>query len=170
MTSSDGSDVRAEPRLLGVYLNDHLAGSVGGSERFERLADVLRSTPVGPLVAEVAQQVAQEREELRDVVERQDLTHQNPVKQVLVLVGERVARLKAVRGRLRRSAMDTLLEVELMRSALVGKLGVWETLHDVAALVDLDPEHCEARRVRTLEQVATMDRVHAYVRRRALSS
>lgn len=169
MTGSAHDGIAVEPRILGVYLNDHLAGSMGGSERFQRLADVLGRTPVGPLVADVAAQVTQEREELSDLVERCGLTHRNPVKQVLVLVGERVARLKAVRSRLRRSAMDTLLEVELLRSALVGKLGVWETLVDAAAVVDLDPAHCAARRDRTREQVATMDRVHAHVRGRALA-
>jgi len=168
--SRTGTAGDVEPRSLGAYLDDHLAGSVGGSQRFERLAEVLRTSPVGPALAEVARQVVEEREELRGVVQDLNLAGQNLPKQALVWVGERVSRLRAVGARLRRSPMATLLEVELLRAALVGKLGVWETLADLAPSLGLDAGRAEELRRRTLEQVATLDRVHEYVRRRALTT
>lgn len=169
MSNTEGHQPEPEPRLLRAYLNDHLAGSVAGTQRFARMADVLRSTPVGPSVERVAREVAEEQEALRSIVDSIDATGENPVKQVLVQVGERVARLKAVRAQLRRRPLDTLLEVELLRAALVGKLGVWETLRDLAPAAGIDRGRCEELRSRTVEQISTLHEVHAYVRMRALS-
>jgi hypothetical protein len=158
----------ADPRLVGVYLNDHLAGSVAGSRRFELTAETLRRTPVGPRIAEIAREVAEEREELRDIIVQLDAATQNVAKQALAWTGERLARLKASPRQVRRSPMRTLLEVELLRSALVGKLGVWQVLEDLGDGLGLDVPRMRELRLRTVRQIATMDAVHEYVRVRAL--
>ncbi|MBC7289833.1 MAG: hypothetical protein H5T83_00680 [Actinotalea sp.] len=165
---SSSAEARATVQGLGTYLNDHLAGSVAGSERFARLADALSATPVGPEVARVAREVAQERDELREIIEVLGLRPQNHLKQATAWVGEHVARLKASRRSLRRRRTDALLEVELLRSALVGKLGGWQVLEDLAPDLGLDRARMAELRARTLEQVATMDEVHAAVRSRVL--
>lgn len=167
--AGDQEPIEVEPRLVGAYINNHLAGAVGGSRRFERLADTLAATPVGPALAEVARQVVEEREELGRIVDQLGFTAQNPVKQAGVWVGERVSRLIALPRRLRRSPMHTVLEVELLRSALVGKMGGWQTLHELAPVLGLDATRMDELRARTLEQVEVLDDVHAYVRRRALA-
>jgi hypothetical protein len=153
---------------LGTYLNDHLAGSVAGAEKFARLASALVATPVGPAVARVADEVAQERDELRSIIETLELRHQNRLKQATAWAGELVARLKNSRRSLRRRRTDALLEVELLRSALVGKLGVWQVLEDLGDDLGVDTARMAELRARTLEQVATMDEVHATVRARVL--
>lgn len=168
MGEAAADDRRDTVTGLGTYLNDHLAGSVAGAERFERLASALRSSPVGPDVRRVAQEVAQERDELRELIETLGLRPQNRVKQAAAWVGEHVARIKASRGTLRRHRTDTLLEVELLRSALVGKLGVWQVLEDLGDGLGYDPVRMGRLRARTLEQVATMDEVHAVVRAKVL--
>ncbi|GGB97254.1 hypothetical protein [Cellulomonas carbonis] len=162
-------DARSTDRgLLGVYLNDHLAGSVAGSQRFQRLARTLHRTPVGADLANIAEEVTEEREELRAVIEGLDVRPQDLLKQAAAWVGERLARLKASRREVASSTTRTLLEVELLRSALVGKLGVWQTLEDLAGDLGLDRDRMAELRRRTQEQVRTMDDVHAYVRGRAL--
>jgi hypothetical protein len=163
-----GPVVEVDPTLVGVYLNDHLAGSVAGSRRFERLAEILRSTPVGPAIAEVAGEVREESEELRQIVDDLELATQNVPKQVAAWAGERVARLKAGRQAVRESPMRTLLEVELLRAALVGKLGTWQTLEDLGGTLGLDVSRMAALHARTYRQIATMDEVHHFVRVRAL--
>lgn len=154
--------------LVGVYLNDHLAGSVAGSQRFDRVAEILRSTPVGPAIAEVGAQVSEESEELRQIVIGFEVATQNLAKQAGAWLGERVARLKAGRRAVRQSPMRTLLEVELLRSALVGKLGTWQTLEDLAPTLELDADRMHWLHMRTLRQIAALDAVHEYVRVRAL--
>lgn len=170
MGETDRDEGRAALRDLGTYLNDHLAGSVAGAERFARLAEALGPTPVGPAVAGVAAQVAEERDELRGLIEALDLSPQNRVKQVTAWAGEHVARLKASRRSLRHRRTDALLEVELLRSALMGKLGVWQVLEDLGDRLTVDPARMGQLRARTFEQVATMDEVHAAVRSRVVRS
>lgn len=153
---------------LGTYLNDHLAGSVAGAERFARLAATLESTSVGPAVSRIAAEVAEERDELRSIIESLRLSPQNRAKQASAWLGEHVARLKASRRSIRRRRTDAMLEVELLRSALVGKLGVWQVLEDLDGGLGIDVTRMADLRARTLEQVATMDDVHAHVRARVL--
>lgn len=154
-------------RALAVYLNDHLAGAVAGAERMRRTADVLARTPVGPGIDRVATEVAAEREELRALLGSLGVTQALP-KQVATWVGERVARLKADGGRVRRSPMTALLEVEILRSAVMAKRGLWQTLTELAPSLGVDAARCRELWEQTDRQVATLDEVHAYVRGRAL--
>lgn len=168
MDETAAEDRRATVLGLGTYLNDHLAGSVAGAERFARLAAALAHSPAGPALARIAGEVAEERDELRSIIESLDLRPQNRVKQASAWVGEHVSRLKASRRSLRRRRTDALLEVELLRSALVGKLGVWQVLEDLGDVPGVERSRMTELRARTLEQVATMDEVHAQVRARVL--
>lgn len=168
MAESAAETERKTVQGLGTYLNDHLAGSVAGAEKFARLAEALASTPIGPAVARVAGEVAQERDELRALIETLELRPQNRLKQVTAWAGELLARLKTTRRSLRRRRTDALLEVELLRSALVGKLGVWQVLEDLGDDLGIDTARMAELRARTLEQVTTMDEVHATVRARVL--
>lgn len=168
MDETAGEDRRATVQGLGTYLNDHLAGSVAGAERFARLAAALAQTPVGPTIEQIAREVAEERDELRSVIEALDVRPQNRVKQAGAWVGEHLVRVKASRRSLRKRRTDALLEVELLRSALVGKLGVWQVLEDLGDGLGFAPARMAELRARTLEQVSTMDEVHAQVRARVL--
>lgn len=166
------NDVPARPdgvdrRLLSVYLNDHLAGAVAGSQRMRRTADTLARTPVGPAMDRVATEVAEEREELRALLGTLGVTQALP-KQVATWLGERLARLKANGRPTRHSPLTTLLEVELLRSAVTGKWGLWQTLALLAPALGIDPERCRALSLQSEQQIATLDEVHAYVRARAL--
>ncbi|MBU5895038.1 hypothetical protein JVW19_23965, partial [Vibrio cholerae O1] len=53
---------------------------------------------------------------------------------------ERLGRLKPNGRLLRRSPMTLVLETELMRSAIMGKLGMWQTLRDNADALGLAAE------------------------------
>lgn len=153
--------------LLAVYLNDHLAGAVAGSQRMRRTADTLARTPVGPAMDRVAREVAEEREELRDLLGTLGVTQTLP-KQVATWLGEKAARLKANGRVLGRSPMTALLEVELLRSAVMGKRGVWQTLTELGPALGIDAVRTRELWEQTDRQVRTLDEVHAYVRTRAL--
>lgn len=59
----------AQPSLmLKTYLNDHLAGSTGGRDLLRRAAKTHSSDPLGPELAELAEEVSQDRESLRRIM------------------------------------------------------------------------------------------------------
>lgn len=162
-----GHDGRTDMNLLRVYLDDHLAGSSAGARRMRHAAERLARTPVGPDLAAVAREVADEQRELAAVVGALGLSRSR-VKELAASVGEVLARLKPDGGLRRGSPMTALLEAELLRSALIGKRGVWQTLGALAHELGLDGARMAELVARTDRQISTLDRVHAYVRVRAL--
>ena len=166
-TRSAIDDPAADLRPLAVYLNDHLAGAVAGSRRLRRTADALQRTPVFPALDRIATEVAAEREELRVLLATLGVVQARP-KQVATWLGERMSRVKAGRADVRRSPMAALLEVELLRSAVTGKRGLWQTLADVGPQIGVDPVRCTELVAQTERQVADLDVVHRHVREHAL--
>ncbi|MBO1753290.1 hypothetical protein J4G33_15890 [Actinotalea sp. BY-33] len=163
----DGESASIDRRLLAVYLNDHLAGSVAGARRLRRTADTLQRSPVAAGLDRVAREVAAEKDELDEMLEAWGVTQALP-KQALAWLGERVSRIKAARSQMRSSPTTTLLEVELLRSAVVGKRGLWQTLIDLAPALDVDRSRMVELLEQTDRQVIILDEVHAFVRVRAL--
>lgn len=165
--SRPGDSVPVDRQLLGIYLNDHLAGAVAGSGRMRRTADTLARTPVGPALDRVAREVAEERETLRGLIEELGFAQAWP-KQVATWVGEHVGRLK-LNGRIvRPSPLTALLEIEILRSAVTGKRGLWQTLADEGAALGVEPEMALRLLEQTDAQLEALDAAHAYVRSRAL--
>lgn len=153
--------------LLSVYLDDHLAGAVAGARRMRRTADRLRGTPVGPAMDRVAREVAAERDELRELAHGLGLG-ESRLKEAMTWSAEALSRLKANGRWTRPSPMAPLLEVELLRSAVTGKLGIWQTLHDLAEPLGLDRVHLGELVEQSRRQVETLHEVHAWLRVRAL--
>ncbi len=166
---SDPDRPRLDRHKLWVYLDDHLAGAAAGLRRMRRTARALGGTPAGALLDQVADEVAQEKAELEEIIGRLDL-RRSGLKQVAARAGELLARLKVDSALGRRGSMNTLLEVELLRSAVMGKRGLWQTLEVHAAELELDPTRVRHLADRSERQVGTLDEVHAFVRRRALLS
>lgn len=166
-------DGQARPRVdrhkLRVYLDDHLAGAVAGVRRMRSTARRLEGTPAGALLEQVADEVQEEREELEALLDRLDL-RRSLVKEVATRLGELGSRVKSDGPLSPKGSMNTLLEVELLRSAVMGKRGLWQTLAEVAEDIGVDRTRAVHLADRSERQVATIDDVHAFVRRRALLS
>lgn len=170
VTAPNDGEVRGLDRaLLRVYLNDHLAGSVAGLDRMRRTAQTLARTPVGGDLDAVADEIEGEQDELRAIIAGLDMP-EALLKQVATWAGEKVARLKG-NGRFgRHSPMTPLLEVELLRSAVMGKRGLWQTLTDLAPSIGLDASRPARLLAQTDRQLERLDGVHEYVRVRALQA
>jgi nucleoside-diphosphate-sugar epimerase len=152
--------------LLGLYLSDHFTGSTAGLERIERMVEAYRDTPFHGELAEIAEQIRAERELIRSVLDALGVPRR-PYRQAAAWVAERVGRLKLDGRLLARSPMTAVLEAELMRSAILGKIGGWQTLGEHAQDLGLDPAQL-AELIETAEhQIAMLDRFHQYVRSRA---
>jgi hypothetical protein len=119
------------PALLGIYLNDHLAGATIGARRSRHLARVCRGTPVGDAVAPLAAEIAEDRGVLLTIMRRLGV----PVRRYKVYagrLGERAGRLKTNGSLVRRSPLSSLLELELLQIGVEGKVCVWEALRGLA--------------------------------------
>ena len=100
--------------LLGVYLNDHLAGAAAGAELAEKLAARGEGTPFGTALSAVAREIREDKDVLEGLVERLG-TGRSPVKQAAGWAFEKVTRLRFNRQLTGSDDLTRLLEVESSR-------------------------------------------------------
>jgi len=149
--------------LLQTYLADHLTGATGGRNRIRNMAERYADSDVGPDLARVAEEITEEHEHLSDLIDRLGLAQPLP-KKALAALAELAGRLKANGRILTGSPMTPLLEIELMRSAVNGKQGLWETLAVYAKELGLDAAFYRRLAKRAGQQSRTLESLHAMVR------
>ncbi|MET8564911.1 hypothetical protein ABZV75_31685 [Streptomyces flaveolus] len=147
----------ADMKLLGIYLNDHLAGATAGTQRIGHLVRSARGSALGRALRPVAVEIGEDRAALLDIMRDLDV----PVRRAKVCAGwaaEKVARMK-LNGRLvRRSPLSTVLELEAMRLAVEGKAAGWLTLRRLAtADKRLDPGRLDTLLERARRQQDTVE-------------
>lgn len=129
------SSRQARQGLLGIYLNDHLAGATGGAELARRMAVAGRQGEAGDVLLHLAADVAADRAALLEIM----TTLGVPVRAYKVCagwIGEKAGRLKFNGRLLSRSPLSSLEELEMMRLGVAGKAAGWRTLR---LLADTDP-------------------------------
>ena len=143
----------ASNELLGIYLNDHLAGSAAGVELAEKLAAGNEGTPFGTALAAVAQEIKEDKETLEGMIERLGIG-KSPVKQAAGWVFEKVTRLRFNRQLTGSDELTRVLETETLSLGIEGKLLLWRALQGSAGLgaelgpVDFDLLIARARQQR----------------------
>jgi hypothetical protein len=121
---------RSEPGLLGIYLNDHLAGATGGAELARRAAGSHGGEQADAL-HRLAAEIAQDRAALLGFMAALGV----PVRGYKVWAawaGEKAARMKFNGHVLSRSPLSSLEELEMMRLGVEGKAAGWRTLRVLA--------------------------------------
>lgn len=143
--------------LLGIYLNDHYAGSTGGLELFRRAAAQHRGTPVGDTVDLLVKEVAEDRQALLEMLTALGV----PVRQYKVVGAwalEKVGRLKLNGRLLERSPLSDLVEFEAMRLGVEGKAAGWRVLRVAASRYDvLDRDRLDRLIARASRQIDTLE-------------
>jgi hypothetical protein len=117
--------------LLGIYLNDHLAGATAGLELVRRAARSQRDTPAGPTLQRLATEIEEDRDALLDLMATLDVPVRR-YKTYAAWAAEKVGRLKPNGHLLDRSPLSSLVEVEALRLGVQGKASLWRTLAEVA--------------------------------------
>lgn len=165
---TDPSTDGVPPGLLASYLNDHLAGATGGIDLFRWVAAEHRGTPAGEVLERLADEVATERQALLDVMAALDV----PVRYYKVAGGwlaEKVLRFSVHGGVRPRSALSSVLELEALHLAVLGKCAAWRLLR---LLADADPRldgaQFDALTERALEQSRELETLRLDAARRAL--
>ncbi|MGA5454965.1 hypothetical protein [Streptomyces umbrinus] len=152
---------RTDTDLLGIYLNDHLAGATLGVDRARSLADAeaARDPALADAVRPIANEIAEDRADLLRITRSLHV----PVRRYKILAGrlaERAGRLKANGRLVRRSPLAPMLELELLRLGVEGKAAGWRTLRRLADADDrLDPVHLDSLLERADRQLETLEQL-----------
>jgi len=154
------------PALFNLYLSDHLTGATAGAGRIARMASDFADTPVFAQLSVLASEIRAERSFLRQLILDLGMRPKR-YRQAIAWVGERIGRLKGNGRIVHRSPLTMLLETELMRSAVHGKLGLWETLSTYSDVLQLDREVFTSLIEAGKRQLTMLDDIHAYARRHA---
>jgi hypothetical protein len=119
--------------LLGIYCNDHLAASTGGIELVSRMLGTHRGTTYEPRLAELLDELREERSALRASMTALGLPVRQ-YKQVASWIGEKLSRAKLNGHLLSRSPLSDLVEFEFISTAVLAKRAGFETLLEIAAV------------------------------------
>jgi hypothetical protein len=145
--------------LLGIYLNDHLAGASIGVNLARRLAANEHEWTNAGQLERIADEVAQDRDALVDMMAALEV----PVRRYktwAAWTAERTGRLK-LNGRIfTRSPMSRVLELEAMRLGVEGKAAGWRTLRaHVESDGRLDADRLDALIDRAREQIDQLEQL-----------
>jgi hypothetical protein len=129
----------SETSMLGIYLNDHLAGATAGTELAHRTARPLGDGQDRGTLRRLAAEITQDRAALLDIMAALGIKVRR-YKVGAAWIGEKAGRLK-FNGRLfARSPLSNLEEPEMLRLGVEGKAAGWRTLRTLADMdTCLDP-------------------------------
>ncbi|MFJ9821789.1 hypothetical protein ACIRU3_42425 [Streptomyces sp. NPDC101151] len=148
---------RTDVKLLGIYLNDHLAGATAGTQRAAYLVRTARGSALGRTLGLVAAEIAQDRTTLLGIMRDLDI----PVRRYKVYAGwagEKLGRLKSNGHLVQRSPLSTVLELEALRLGVEGKAAAWQTLRRLSATDErLDPALLDRLLERAQRQQETVE-------------
>ena len=146
---------------LEVYLQDHLAGATGGVELARRIASQNEGTAYGDVMAGLAGEIDEDREELKAIMARVG-AGADRLKIAGAWAGEKAGRLKRNGTWLEYSPTSRLIELEGLSAGVTGKLRLWTALREIApGRPDLDAAKLDnliARATRHLDTLAEQHR------------
>ena len=122
----------ASDELLGVYLNDHLAGSAAGIELASKLRDNNQGSALGDDMAALHRDISEDRDTLEELMQRLEV-ERHPVKEAAGWVLEKLSRLRLNPALTGGAQLTRLLETEALALGIEGKLAMWLTLKEAVA-------------------------------------
>jgi hypothetical protein len=160
--------------LLGVYLNDHLAGATVGTELAHRAAAGQRDPAKRRIMRTLADEIGEDRQALLEIMAALGIRTRG-YKVWAGWVAEKAGRLKLNGSLLARSPLSDLLELEMMRLGVEGKAAGWQSLRALAdERQDLDPARLDdllaragdqSKRLEELRKEAVAAAFHSGARR-----
>ena len=127
-------------KLLAIYLNDHLAGSVVEQTWPNGSPGRTRAMTTAPRSPQSRREIEEDKATLREVMDRADVRRQQ-TRLSLARLTELATRLKPNGRLVGYSPLSRVLELEGLTIGITGKLGLWrslETLDHDSGVPDLD--------------------------------
>lgn len=157
-------------KAIDVYLNDHLAGAMFGSELAEQIRVRNEGTALGEIMGSLASEIEADQQTLMDLMVRMGIS-KNPVKQAATWIAERASRPKFSGLTSGEPELGTLMALESLALGVEGKASLWKALKEVTgeyaqlASINLDDliDRAQAQR-------STLERERLTASARALGS
>jgi hypothetical protein len=118
-------------KFLSIYLQDHFAGATSGSALAERIAKAHQDDPSAAQLRQLSVDVEEDRTLLREIMASLGIEPSTSM-DAAAEVGERLGRLKPNGRVLSRSPLANVVEFEMMRLGVAGKLSCWLALRSLA--------------------------------------
>lgn len=122
-------------KLFGIYLNDHLAGSVVGSRLVRRIVKHNEGNHYGSEAARLAEEIEQDKETLESLMDRLGV-RKKKTRLAIATVGETLGRLKPNGRLIGYSPLSRVVELEGLTIGIAGKLELWQSLKATGEQVD----------------------------------
>ena len=113
--------------LLKTYLQDHHAGATAGLELARRAAGANEDNEYGPELQRIADEIAEDRETLEQVMERLEIGP-SKLKDAGGWTAEKLGRLKPNNRLLSYSPLSRVIEIEGLMLGVTGKQALWEAI------------------------------------------
>jgi hypothetical protein len=157
-------------KLLGTYLNDHLAGSTVGLELAKRARGSNKDNEYGPVLERIVTEIEEDRETLQRLMASLEIGRDRP-KIAFAWTAEKLGRLKPNGRLLSYSPLSRLIELEALALGIAGKVSLWEALGEVADEDSrLDPAELKRLAERAERQRAEVWRLRQRAAHEALAS
>jgi hypothetical protein len=145
---------------LETYLQDHRAGAAMGSDLARRLADENLGTPYEDFLTGLAQEIESDVETLDAIMTRLGVGA-STMKIAGAKVAEKLGRLKPNEHLTGYSPLSRVLEMEGLRGGVHAKLGLWDSLAELASHDDrLDPTQIARLQASAEQQLAGLREQH----------
>jgi hypothetical protein len=118
-------------KAMDVYLNDHLAGALLGSNLAEQIRSQNKGTELGELMESLGPEIEEDRQTLIDLMDRMG-TSKNPVKQATTWMAEKASRPKFSGLTSGEPELGTFMALESLTLGVEGKACLWKALKEVA--------------------------------------
>lgn len=170
-TMAAKTDQRTREDLLGVYLNDHLAGATIGVSLARRMVTSAepgseRATVLGRLAAGITE----DRFALLQIMATLGVQVRR-YKVFAAWAGEKAGRLKLNGHLLARSPLSDLEETEFLRLGVAGKAAGWRTLRQLADQDRrLDPGRLDGLIARADHQAGVLESLRSSTAKQALTN
>jgi hypothetical protein len=152
---------------LSTYLRDHRAGAEMGSDLAARLRDENLGTPYEDFLMLLAREIEDDVTTLEAIMERFGVD-KALLKTAGAKIGEKLGRLKPNEHLTDYSPLSRLQEIEMLRSGVQGKLGLWDALYEVSETDDrLDPDELQSLVERAETQLVGLRDHHRIAAREA---
>jgi hypothetical protein len=148
---------------MDVYLNDHLAGAMFGSDLARQIESQIDDPELVLRMAEVAGEIEEDRETLTALMERMGTT-KNPVKQAATWLAEKFSRVKLAGHSSGEGQLGLFMALETLSLGIEGKASLWRMLRDVADRyppLDIDELDVLIARAETQRDLIETERVAA---------
>jgi hypothetical protein len=117
-------------KAMEVYLNDHLAGAMFGSDLARQIESQSDETELGTRMGEIAMQIEEDQESLTDLMQRMGVS-KNPVKQATTWVAEKLSRVKLTGVTSGEDGLGLFMALETLSLGVEGKASLWRMLRHV---------------------------------------